>query len=67
MARKRRRVSPREADWYAHAVIGRDVDDGTETSEVDGYFAGAKPARGVFLPLPDGWKIIEFSARRTAS
>lgn len=58
------RVPPLHADWYASAVIGRDVDGGTETSEVDGYFRGEKPQRR-HLNVPEGWKVLEFSARRT--
>lgn len=59
-----RSCSPHLADWYAHAVIGRNVPGGTETSEVDDYFAGARPRRAALGPLDDGWYILEFTSRR---
>jgi hypothetical protein len=59
------RSSPREADWYASAVIGRDVDGGTETEEMDGYFRGARPKRSD-LGVPVGWKILAFNTMRTS-
>ncbi len=55
---------PHLADWYAHAVIGRNVPGGTETSEIDGYFTGARPRRTDLGPLDDGWRILEFATQR---
>jgi hypothetical protein len=56
------RTTPQQAEWYAHAVIGTD----DETSEADGYFRGDKPVRSD-LGIPQGWRVLEFSARKTGN
>jgi hypothetical protein len=55
---------PHLADWYAHAVIGRNVPGGTETSYIDEYFAGARPRRADLGPLHGGWRILKFTSTR---
>lgn len=55
---------PHLADWYARAVIGRNIPGGTETSEVDGYFTGRRPRRTDFGPLYGGWRILKFTSTR---
>src|SRR5579872_5777989 len=57
---------PHLVDWYAHTVIGRNVPGGTETSEVDGYFADGRPRRADLGLLGEGWRILAFTSRRVA-
>jgi hypothetical protein len=56
------RPSNPAAKWYAAAVIGRDVEGGTETAEVDGYFM-ARPRRSWLAPRDGGWRVLEWSTR----
>ncbi len=60
------RCWPDRADWYARAVLGRDLPDGgTETGEIDDYFTGDRPQREDFAPLPEGWRILQFTVQPT--
>lgn len=58
------RTTPQQADWHAEAIIGREIDGGTETNVVDAYFTGDKPGWADLFTPADGWHIIEFRARR---
>jgi hypothetical protein len=55
-------VAPSQARWYVFAVIGRDIDGGTETSEISNYYGSdRRPTRADIRP--EGWQVLEFTTR----
>jgi hypothetical protein len=55
-------ASPGQARWYALAVIGRDVDGGTETNEVSNYYENQRRPQRADFRQP-GWQVLEFTVR----